>query len=525
VGFCVGPEVAILGTDGQFLGAGAEGEILVRGPSVMRGYAHNPEANAKAFLGDWFRTGDLGRKDADGHLYITGRIKEMINRGAEKILPYEVEAVLRRHPMVEDVAVFGYPHPRLGEDVAAAVVARPGAEPDPQVLRDFAGQYLTEVKVPRRILFLPEIPKGRTGKYQRARLAELLGLADPAPARDPGGLPGLDPAGLQVARIWRELLKVPAIAAGDDFFALGGDSLLAMTMVVQVEKALGCRLDPAELTGAFEFTAFVDLVRMAGQGTVQAQAPAPAVPGVHALRRGGSGMPLFFLHGVYTFQRLVPLLGERNPVYALEPPDEQTLERTRDLSSLVETCLADIRRVRTEGPCLLAGHSMGGLVAFEVARRLLAEGRPVAGVVLLDTDAYGYRPWGWMPRLLTRVQHLAYRAKLQVLAFLKRSPAEWKAYLARRVRAVTHRSVYQAAQRRILGRFQLRPLAVPALLLRCRDEDPARLRRMARRWRATIGPGLVIADVDGDHETVLRPPLIERISIPLRQFLDQVDPA
>ena len=177
VGLAAGPEVAIMGEEGRLLPPGETGEIVIRGPNVTPGYRNNPEANASAFRNGWFRTGDQGVMDAEGYLRITGRLKEIINRGGEKISPREVDEVLLDHPAVAQVVTFAMPHEKLGEDVAAAVVLKDGAQVTEQELRAFAGQRLAAMKVPRRFVFLEEIPRGPTGKLQRIGLAEKLGLA------------------------------------------------------------------------------------------------------------------------------------------------------------------------------------------------------------------------------------------------------------------------------------------------------------------------------------------------------------
>ena len=178
VGPAAGPEVAVMDADGVALDAGVEGEIVIRGENVMRGYLKNPAANAEAFYGDWFRTGDLGYLDGDGYLKVTGRLKEIINRGGEKIAPLEVDDVLLEHPAVAEVCTFARPHPRLGEDVAAVVVPAEGHAVDADDLRAFAGTRLADFKVPRTILFVDAIPKGATGKIQRIGLASALGLGE-----------------------------------------------------------------------------------------------------------------------------------------------------------------------------------------------------------------------------------------------------------------------------------------------------------------------------------------------------------
>jgi acyl-CoA synthetase (AMP-forming)/AMP-acid ligase II len=176
VGRPAGPEVAIMDESGRRLPPGAVGEVVIRGPNVTPGYHANPAANESAFAHGWFHTGDQGMLDDEGYLTITGRLKELINRGGEKISPREVDEVLLDHPAVAQVVTFALPHDKLGEDVAAAVVLHEGTAAEERELRDFVARRLADFKVPRRILFLAEIPKGATGKLQRIGLAAKLGL-------------------------------------------------------------------------------------------------------------------------------------------------------------------------------------------------------------------------------------------------------------------------------------------------------------------------------------------------------------
>ena len=176
VGVAAGPEVAVMSEDGTILPQGELGEIVIRGRNVTAGYENNPSANATAFTNGWFRTGDQGFLDEQGYLRLTGRLKELINRGGEKISPIEVDTILMDHPAVEQALTFAMPHDKLGEEVACAVVLREGQAATDHELRDFAGTRLAAFKVPRKIVFLQEIPKGATGKLMRIGLAEKLGL-------------------------------------------------------------------------------------------------------------------------------------------------------------------------------------------------------------------------------------------------------------------------------------------------------------------------------------------------------------
>ncbi len=176
VGVAAGPDIAIMDDAGTLLPQGEIGEVVIRGPNVTSGYDRNPAANARAFTAGWFRTGDQGRLDADGYLFLTGRLKEQINRGGEKISPLEVDVVLLDHPGVAEACTFAVPHDKLGEEVAAIVVPRPGHDLTEADLRAFAAGRLAAFKVPRHVVIRAEIPKGATGKVQRIGLAAKLGL-------------------------------------------------------------------------------------------------------------------------------------------------------------------------------------------------------------------------------------------------------------------------------------------------------------------------------------------------------------
>lgn len=182
VGQAAGPLVQIAHENENCLLAPSEtGEIVICGANVTPGYEGNPKANAENFFevdgSRWFRTGDQGAFDGDGYLHLTGRLKEIINRGGEKISPLEVDGVLLAHPEIVQVVCFAVPHPKLGEDIAAAAVLCDESELTEKDIRGFAALRLADFKVPRKVVLLDEIPKGATGKIQRIGLAKKLGLA------------------------------------------------------------------------------------------------------------------------------------------------------------------------------------------------------------------------------------------------------------------------------------------------------------------------------------------------------------
>ncbi len=256
VGLPAGIEIAVMDEAGSVLAPGKTGEVVLRGPTLTAGYEANPEANAAAFVGDWFRTGDQGCFDADGYLTLTGRLKELINRGGEKIAPVEIDQVLLDHPEVEHAVAFSIPHPTLGEQVGAAVVLRAGADVDESEIRTFAAKRLAPFKVPRRVVFVDAIPKSTVGKSQRLGLAEKLGISGaaqmPRAVRNGAlGAAARSPSPLEAAlvEIWRSALRRDTVGVDDDFFFLGGDSLQATQVIFEVQQLFGVELAPEVMFG------------------------------------------------------------------------------------------------------------------------------------------------------------------------------------------------------------------------------------------------------------------------------------
>jgi amino acid adenylation domain-containing protein len=241
VGVSAGAEIAIMDSEGRSLSAGQMGEIALRGPTLMQGYDNDASSNAEAFRDGWFRTGDLGYLDEDGYLFIRGRLKDIINRGGQKVAPAEVEETLLSHPDVVEVAAFSIPHARLGEDVAAAAVLRAGVRISPRKLRDFARERLTGFKVPNVILIVPEIPKSPSGKINRSKLPAMLAVALPT-TNEGRGAELLSPNSdleRELVRIWSDLLEIRRIGIKQDVFALGADSLTVMQMLSRLRARFG----------------------------------------------------------------------------------------------------------------------------------------------------------------------------------------------------------------------------------------------------------------------------------------------
>ncbi len=241
VGCSAGAEIAILDADGRGLSPGEHGEIALRGPTITRGYDNDAAATREAFRDGWFRTGDLGYLDEEGYLFIVGRIKEVINRGGQKVAPGEVEEVLLSHPDVVEAAVFSVPHARLGADVAAAVVLRLDATVSAPKLRDFVRQRLASFKVPGLIRIVPDIPKAGGGKIKRSELAAALSLTHPTAPMQRGRKAALPQSELeqQIANIWADLLEVDEVDIDQDVLALGADSITVTQMIFRLREHFG----------------------------------------------------------------------------------------------------------------------------------------------------------------------------------------------------------------------------------------------------------------------------------------------
>ncbi len=257
VGKSCGTQIRIFGADGPITEAGQPGEVGIRGENVFSGYEGDPEANAASFRDGWFLTGDVGFVDADGDLFLSGRIKQMINRGGEKISPQEVDDVLAAHPGVTEAATFAVVHRTLGEDVAAAVVLR---EPlDMADLRAFVSDRLAPFKVPQRISVLKSLPRNPVGKIDRLALAKMAEVGT-----DVGFAGARNETEAFLVALWAKELGVLEVGIHQDFAALGGDSLSSLRILMAMEEAFDSAI-PEEVFANFTTVAVVsDALRMRG---------------------------------------------------------------------------------------------------------------------------------------------------------------------------------------------------------------------------------------------------------------------
>jgi oxalate---CoA ligase len=408
VGLPAGPEVAIMDDDGRLVPRGTSGEVVIRGPSVTAGYAANAEANAAAFTEGWFRTGDLGCIDRDGYLFLSGRRKEIINRGGEKIAPREVDETLLAHPAVAQAVAFAAPHSLLGEAVAAAVVLHPGTSVTGKDLREFASGRLAMFKIPEKILFLDEIPKGPTGKIQRIGLAARLDVPEIRPSA-PEAVAYVAPRSRmdkQIAGIFAATLGMERVGMRDNFFDLGADSLLAAMLLARIRESAGVEIPFLEFAEDPTVTGICRLLQAGPARSAETQLRV-------VIRSGQAGPALFCIPGshgnVAGFFQLARSLGHGQAVTAFRLPSWKAGYRLEELAGRYA---AEAMEAQPEGPYHLAGVCTGGFVAYEMARQIRAKGREVGLLALLDcyNHAWGAR--------LNRFERLGYRLDLLRRRFL-----------------------------------------------------------------------------------------------------------
>lgn len=271
VGFPCGPEVCILAPEGPTLPAGVIGEVAVRGDNVFAGYEGQPELNAECFRDGWFLTGDLGYLDAQGQLFLTGRAKDIINRGGEKVSPGEVEAAFLSHPAVAQAVAFANPHPTLGEDVGIALVLKPDAAEGREAIEQHVAHRLAGFKQPRAWLFLEQMPRCAVGKVQRRELPRLYRESR---EMHPAAEVPKDALEAALLQIWRSELDNPRLGVRDQFADAGGDSLSSLRVVVAVEQAFDVALPDDVVQRCASVACMADELRGMGvSGTATAMRP------------------------------------------------------------------------------------------------------------------------------------------------------------------------------------------------------------------------------------------------------------
>ena len=370
-------ELSIIGSHGAFIAEGEVGEIVVHGRTV------SPDIDARVHGlrpgGRKLVTGDLGSIDSDGYLTLVGRAKEMINRGGEKISPHEIESAILLHPAVQEAAAFSVPHPRLGENVAAAVVLKSEADTTAHDIKSFLTTRLAPFKIPQTVLMVPQLPKGPSGKILRSELSASLKCR----ARNKK-IPRT-PLEFQLLDIWQTLLNHDDIGVEDDFFELGGDSLLATNMILGVEAIAGRKIPLSMLTGIWT-------IRHLAARTIETRGTSEEIL---TCAKEGNGTPFFFCHGDFRTRGLWALklfekIARDEPVFLVNTPADPDPNLT--IEEIARSRLPHLLAAHPTGPFRIGGFCNGGLVAWELVHQLERLGHQVERVVLIEPISLNARP-------------------------------------------------------------------------------------------------------------------------------------
>ena len=394
VGRIFGCEVIIRDEIGRALPMGSIGEITVCGRGVMVGYDHQAPGSDH-FAGDCFKTGDLGYVSASGELFLTGRVKEIINRGGEKVSPYEVESAILKNHLVQDVAVIGIPGLDGTEEVGAALVMTDTAIPlNIRELRAFLNNQISAYMMPTALCYFEEIPRNDAGKIDRIRLAMSFqeGQAQ-SRFKDPAGVEEgqNDLFEQKLLLLWRKILKTDEIGIGDDFFAAGGDSLKAAELYSGIEADFRVRIP---LSVLFRKTTITDQAAFLRDMPTTREHWPFLVP----IRQGGDLPAVFLVHGLKgdaeTFHQMVEDIPEGYPIYGLSLNlGAGNWQHPIRLEDIARYYLQDVRRQQPDGPYRLAGLCIGGVIAFEMARQLREDGVETVFVGMFDSIITKRNTW------------------------------------------------------------------------------------------------------------------------------------
>ncbi len=517
VGLPTGSEIRVVRKDGSIAAPNESGEIHVRGPGLSPGYLGDPPG-ADMFAGGWFRSGDLGRLDEEGYLFLEGRIKEVINRAGEKISPREIEEAVLEHPAVAEAAAFAIPDRRLGETVGLAATLREGKSVADEELREFVASRVSRTKVPRRIIVVPSIPKGPTGKLQRIGLARVLGLEGiqpplPSPARR-------DPATeTALAALWRQVLRVPRVTPEDDFFELGGDSLAATELASRAERLTGARLSPAALFNAPTLGAFATLIACSDARLRE--------PRVAVVQAGGAYRPFFCVSAGPMYRALAAAIGPARPFLSLYCPDARVLPQPYRIEDLAAYHIETMRDMQPEGPYLLAGWCASGIVAYEMAIQLQARGERVGALVLFDAANPATPSRRRAPALIDPAPAEAARNPIWVEARwaatrLRRIAAAASYAAAVRLKLPVHQQDADFARDLALRRYVPGYYEGSALIFRRSEDLAGRYVETQLGWESHIRE-LEVHAVPGGHRSMLQEPQVVQVGAAIRSRIEAAE--
>jgi thioesterase domain-containing protein/acyl carrier protein len=525
---------------------GVAGELYVGGPGVARGYVGRPELTAERFVPDSFsgesgarlyRTGDVVRWRADGRLDFLGRVDAQVKVNGVRIEPGEVEAALRELVGARQAHVTAWKSPSGETRLVAYVVPGESTPREARELRTRLRQRLAEALVPSACVYLEALPLTSSGKVD----GRALPAPEEAAPRGPASVAPRDELERELASIWAEVLGVSSVGVTDSFFALGGQSLLAVRLVARLQERLGRAIPLAAL---FEGPTIEELA-----ARLRAGASAPVRRNLLTLQPEGRRTPTFWVHpvggNVLCYAELARHLGPGRPFHALRATGLDGREPPLDsVEEMARRYVEQVRAVQPEGPYLLGGWSLGGAVAFEMAHELRRQGQEVAQLILLDSFAPSGSPTPEPEAaalLAGFAADLARSAGHEVLltpeSLSGLTPEEQLHALWTRLReagllpAGTPQEELRAllevarANLRAVARYSPQPYEGRVVLLQARDARRGSEVEPGHGWGRLIPSGLVVEGVPGDHHTALRAPHVGELAERLARRLGEAEDA
>jgi amino acid adenylation domain-containing protein len=512
-------KIHILDRNLQPVPVGIPGEVHIGGPGVARGYLNHPELTAEKFIADPFssnpaarlyKTGDMARYLDDGEIEFVGRRDFQVKIRGFRVELGEIEAALLKHASIREALVIAREEGLNNKRLVGYVIAAAGSAPDTRELRKFLKHLLPEYMVPSDIVVLEEFPLTPNGKVDRKAL----------PAPEPSASSGdhVAPTNFveaQLVGMWEEILAKKPISVRDNFFDLGGHSLLAVRLMRRIEHSFKRKLP---LTTLFEAPTIEQFAAL-----LQQEQWKPSQASLVPIQPEGNRPPFFCIHGlggtVLRFNALARFMGTDRPFYGVQA---QGLEGDRAFHSSVEDMAAfyikEIRAVQPEGPYNIGGYSLGGLIAFEMARQLQSDGQEVGVLALLDT--YPGKPKSnklLLKTLLTlpvkeQVDYALHRAKRIRKGVKRRFEA---LFLPRPLKEV--RKVFAAAEER----FKPQVYFGSATWFRATEKGLRGADNPTDDWSKWVTGGVEVHDIIGDHGSILKEPDVRLLAESLRACLNR----
>ena len=537
-------------------GVGERGEIYIGGVGLARGYHNRPDLTAERFVPDSFgerpggrlyRTGDAGRHLPEGVIQFIGRLDEQVKISGFRIEPGEIEAALETHPSVTTaVAVVDQETPHEKRLIAYVVAKENTLSPGVDELRAYLKERVPEYMTPAAFVMLDALPLTPHGKIDRAALPAPRANADRPAGQYVAPRNAIEQ---QLVAIWEELFKTNPIGVRDNFFEMGGHSLLLMMLVARIEERLGERVAMADLFSGPTIENLAELLSQHGRTSLTSV----IVP----MQTSGTRPPLFGLHPgseeVWCYTELVRRLGTDQPFYGVQarPLDAAGLVKHTELEAMASDYAEALREFHPGGPYLLCGWSMGGVIAFEVARQLRARGEHVALLALIDSQApiKGQSKLSWFSLLAILALDLGL-ANEKLVALLQEIRNLPPAAQLRRVWAETRRAgviptemtllefrrlfdTFKASSE-MMHRYEAGEYAGRITLIKAEqslEEDPSFVRfddwyeaeadDPSHSWAQLAAEGVDVHVVPGNHFSVMKEPLVEALAERLRNCIDE----